>query len=139
MIYTYEGCCGAHLVERTCRLAEYEQSPGYSCPNCGRPLRRVLTAPRVLLHTTPFESFVSPVDGSIVHSRRELAEHNKRNNVVNTHDGYDEKAILNMVNKDFQKPLDEERRSDLADDMRKAVQKLEEGYTPTPANEGDEL
>ena len=29
------------------------------------------------------ESFVSPVDGSVISDRRQLREHNKRNNVVN--------------------------------------------------------
>jgi len=30
----------------------------------------------------PFESFVSPVDGSVVRNHRELQDHNKRNGVV---------------------------------------------------------
>jgi hypothetical protein len=30
------------------------------------------------------ESFVSPVDGSIISDRKQLREHNKRNNVVNS-------------------------------------------------------
>ena len=30
------------------------------------------------------ESFVSPVDGSVISDRNQLREHNKRNNVVNT-------------------------------------------------------
>ena len=30
------------------------------------------------------ESFVSPVDGTVITDRRQLAEHNKRNNVVNS-------------------------------------------------------
>ena len=139
MIYTYEGCCSARVWERTCRLAEYESDPSFKCPTCGKALRRVLTAPRFLNNTKPFEAFVSPVDGSVIESKRALREHNKRNNVVNTHDGYDEKTILGWTGKDFQKPLDDERRVDLYDDMKKAVQKLEEGYTPTPASEGDEL
>ncbi len=29
------------------------------------------------------EAFVSPVDGSVISDRKQLAEHNKRNNVVN--------------------------------------------------------
>jgi len=32
------------------------------------------------------QPFVSPVDGSVISDRRQLAEHNKRNNVVNTHE-----------------------------------------------------
>ena len=32
------------------------------------------------------QSFVSPVDGSVISDRRQLREHNKRNNVVNYHE-----------------------------------------------------
>jgi len=35
------------------------------------------------LHTA-FEPFVSPVDGSVISDRRQLREHNARNNVVQT-------------------------------------------------------
>ena len=66
-----------------------------------------------------------------------MKPHNKRNNVVNTHDGYDEKAILNWTNQDYQKPLDEERRADLKEDLKKAVTKLEEGYVPHPPSENE--
>lgn len=42
------------------------------------------------------EPFVSPVDGSVISDRRQLAEHNKRNNVVNaaefSQEYYDKKA-----------------------------------------------
>ncbi len=42
------------------------------------------------------EPFVSPVDGTVISDRRQLAEHNKRNNVVNagefTPEFYAEKA-----------------------------------------------
>ncbi len=31
-----------------------------------------------------FDAFVSPVDGSLVRNHKELAEHNRRNNVVNS-------------------------------------------------------
>ncbi len=34
--------------------------------------------------------FVSPVDGSIIRNKRELHEHNRRNNVVQTTDGHNE-------------------------------------------------
>ena len=32
------------------------------------------------------QPFVSPVDGTVISDRRQLREHNKRNNVVNTHE-----------------------------------------------------
>jgi len=77
------------------------------------------------------------VDGSIVSSRRELQEHNKRNNVVNTHDGYDEAAIKKWTQMDLFADKDKERKKDLKDDMQKAITKLEEGYVPRPASEDD--
>lgn len=134
MIYVYEDCCGQRH-ERTCSLASYEADPGYSCPVCGRSLAQVVTAPRLLHKTKPFEAFKSPVDGSIITCDRDLREHNKRNGVVNVHDGYDDKAVKGMVNRDFQKPLDEERRSDLVSDMREAVVKLEQGHKPQTVSE----
>lgn len=137
MIYPYECSQCGNYYERICSLGEYSSDPDLVCSVCGTAMDRIITAPRVLLHTKPFEPFRSPVDGSIVSSRRELQEHNKRNNVVNTHDGYDEQTILNWTKKDYQKPLDDERRIDLKDDMRKAIQKLEQGYTPHPPSEDE--
>lgn len=136
MIYPYEGCCSAKGFERVCSLAAYEADSSFSCPECGKPLNRVITAPRYLNNTKPFEAFISPVDRTVINSQRELREHNKRNNVVNTHDGYDEKAILGFTKKDWQKPLDDERRADLQEDMKLAVQRLEHGYKPAPSTEG---
>ena len=44
----------------------------------------------------PIEPFVSPVDGSIISDRKQLRDHNKRNNVVNadefTPEFYESKA-----------------------------------------------
>lgn len=138
MQYPYEcSACGNRVI-RTCRLAEYEAQPSYVC-ECGEVMTRVITAPRLLANTKPFEAFKSPVDGSIISCERELREHNKRNNVVNIHDGYDEKSLNDFTKRDWQKPLDEERRVDLLDDMRQAVTKLEQGYVPQPATEGEEL
>lgn len=134
MIYVYESCCGK-VRERVCRLAEYEADPTYSCPECGRKLSQCVTAPRMLTKTKVFEAFRSTVDGSVISNERDLREHNKRNNVVNVHDGYDDKAVMDMVNRDHIKPLDDERRSDLASDMRQAVEKLQSGYKPQLAQE----
>lgn len=137
MIYTYGGCCSQERHERVCRLAEYEADPSYSCPECGRPLERVLTAPRYLNSTKPFEAFKSPVDGSIIACERDLREHNKRNGVVNLHDGYDSKAVANFTKRDYQAELDKERRKDLKKDMELSLNKLHQGYKPQPAPEGE--
>lgn len=42
---------------------------------------RVHDAGRVAIHGV-FDPFVSPVDGSEIHTAKQLREHNKRNNVV---------------------------------------------------------
>ena len=138
MQYPYEcPACGFRFT-RVCRLAEYEADPTSVC-NCGEYMKRVITAPRYLNNTKPFEAFQSPVDGSVISCERDLREHNKRNNVVNIHEGYDEKSLNDFTKRDWQKPLDDERRADLHQDMRVAISKLEQGYTPQPANEGEEL
>lgn len=100
-------------------------------------MSRVLSAPRVLLHTKPFEAFKSPVDGSIISNSHELREHNKRNNVVQLHEGYDEKGVQNLTKIDYQKAKDAETAKDLRDDMQKAVTKLEQGYKPAPPPESE--
>lgn len=138
MIYSYEGCCSkSRGIDRHCRLKEYEADPSYSCPECGRALRRVITAPRFLNNTKPFEAFKSTVDGTIISCERELREHNKRNNVVNLHDGYDEAGVQNMTKRNYQAEMDKDRRVDLDADIGQAIQKLNQGYTPQTAPEGE--
>ena len=129
MIYVYEPCCGIDW-ERTCSLREYQNDPSFRCPSCGRVLAQVLTPPRIF--TKKFEPYRSPVDGTMISTARELAEHNKRNRVVQLHEGYDEKAVQNFVNRDWHNVPEKERKADLKNDMEKVIQKLEEGYKPAP-------
>lgn len=135
MQYLYEGCCSSAGHVRTCRLADYEADPTYKCPECDRQLKQVITAPRYLNRTSEFQSFKSPVDGSIVTSETSLREHNARNGVVNIHEGYDDKAVKDFVNKDFQKPLDRERSKDLRRDAEIALNRVSDGYKPQVAQE----
>lgn len=132
MIYTYEGCCGVPGWERVCSLADYECDPSFQCPGCGKQLKQ--TIPRIKVFTKSFEAFRSPVDGSIISNHRELTEHNKRNGVVNLHDGYDEKAVKSLTERNWQKPPE-----DIKPDMAKAIQKLEDGYKPAPAPYTEEI
>jgi predicted nucleic acid-binding Zn ribbon protein len=135
MIYAY--CCDHcdREVERICPLAVYEANSAYDCPYCGGPTRQIICAPVVLAKSGEFQAFHSSVDGSLISSRRDLAEHNKRNNVVNLHDGYDEAGVQNMTKKDYQKPLDEERAKDLNKDIEKAIAQCTDGYKPQIARE----
>lgn len=100
-------------------------------------MTRVITPPR--LFTKKFSPFWSPVDGSFISNSRELSEHNKRNNVVQLHEGYDERAVEAFTKTDWSKEKEKERSGDMHEDMRKSIQKLEEGYTPTPAPEIEDI
>lgn len=131
MIYVYSNCCGQPR-ERVCSLAQYMEDPSYRCPDCGMLLPQIITPSR-LFTRKDFTPFRSPVDGSVISSYSELAEHNKRNNVVNVHDGYDDKAVKEFIKKDWHTTPEKERMQDLNKDMEQAIQKLEEGYKPTPA------
>ena len=136
MIYPYSGCCSQPRGwDRVCSLANYEAAPGYRCPDCGVQLTRIFT-PSQLLNTKPFESFVSPVDGSVINNKRELAEHNRRNSCVSLHDGYDEKALQSFTERKWGVEPDKE---ELKRDMKEAVVKLEQGYKPVLAPETDDL
>lgn len=131
MIYAYKGHCSQPQGwERICRLAEYEANPHFYCPECGTPLERHYTP--LQLHTKGFDAFRSPVDGTVISSQKGLMEHNRRNNVVQLHEGYDEKAVQGFTKKDWTPPSD---TADLKADMAVAVEKLEQGYKPTPETE----
>jgi hypothetical protein len=137
MRYVYQGCCGRLAYERKCSLEEYEHDPTFRCPNCETFLPQMLTAAHVMVKD--MRPFRSPVDGSIITNQRELAEHNRRNNVVNLHDGYDEKAIMDFPNRDWHTTPVKERLQDLAGDMDKAVEKLQDGYKPSPAQYTEDI
>lgn len=136
MLYEYSDCCGKENL-RSCRLAEYEADPSMYCSVCGLPVIRKISAPACLNNTREFQAFRSPVDGTIISSSSGLRNHNARNNVVNIHEGYDEKSIAGVTKKDFQKPLDDERRKDLSKDLSLSINKLQNGYTPQPNPQGD--
>lgn len=138
MIYPYECRNCNRFFERVCRLAEYEADPDADCPDCGQIATQIITPPRIL-STRQFEAFVSPVDGSTITNHRELAEHNKRNNVVNLHDGYDEAAVQSFTKRQLNAEIEKERQKDLNKDMEIAIQKLQDGYTPTPAPYTEEI
>lgn len=137
MLYVYEGCCGNTSIERRCRLVEYEADPSYSCPKCGKALKQWITAPRLSLKTKSFEPFRSPVDGSIITSESSLREHNRRNDVVNVHEGYTEAAYLNKVNEDLFAGINKEASKDISAEVHQSINMLNNGHVPEVAPEGD--
>lgn len=130
----YEKCCDRRTYVRRVRT---EFGVYAECASCGKRLRAKKVQQAKLTRTPSFEAFKSPVDGSVITNRRELAEHNRRNDVVNVHDGFDSAAVDAMITKDYQKPLDDERRKDLQSDMEISLQRLNDGYVPTTAPENE--
>tara|TARA_R110000764_G_scaffold206712_1_gene292108 strand:- start:197 stop:607 length:411 start_codon:yes stop_codon:yes gene_type:complete len=63
----------------------------------------------------PHQEFVSPIDGKVISSRKQLAEHNKRHGVTNSADyagGYVERQAVKRVT-EGQRYLKETRRKDI--------------------------
>lgn len=99
------------------------------CRQCGALDTKlvILRAPAGFT-TGKFDPFVSPVDGSVITTKRELNEHNKRNKVVQLAEGYSEDKVIRG---DFQQPKHELSAADLAADIQKATHEVASGYKPT--------
>lgn len=138
VIYPYRCPDCERQFDRVCSLFEYEHEPQFFCPICEVECIRVITPVRSFV-TGKFEPFISPVDGSVITCSHDLQEHNKRNNVVNLHDGYDEKAVEGFTKRAWNQTPEAERKKDLSKDMEQAIQKLESGYKPTPAEYTEEI
>jgi hypothetical protein len=97
------------------------------CPDCGRETTRMILTPPKGFVKGNFEAFVSPVDKSVISTDRELREHNKRNNVVNVHEGFDEaKVVAGDFCNDRLKP----DKKEIAADIIAAARQIESGYKP---------
>jgi hypothetical protein len=93
---------------------------------CGGVADKVILSAPLGIVFGRFEAFVSPVDGSIIRTAREMREHNLRNNVVNLADGYDEKRILAG---DYGKK-EELSHAERKEDVAEAIGMLQQGYKP---------
>jgi len=103
-----------------------------SCLNCSvKMVKVILSAPRGFVKGN-FEPFRSTVDGSVLRTQRDVAEHNKRNNVVCLGDGYDDATVRsgNYGKKAEVKDVDK--------DIKDSIRMLEQGYKPTTHIEGAE-
>jgi hypothetical protein len=87
----------------------------------------MLSAPRGFVKGK-FDAFVSPVDFSVISTERDLAEHNKRNGVVNIQEGYSEEKVLKG---DFGQKKEENNVKEVADDVQQAIHDVTHGYVPT--------
>lgn len=130
----YGRCCGNRMFVTR---AKTETGSYPVCGTCGARLeaRRVTMARNT--RVSRFEPFVSPVDGSVITSRRELADHNARNNVVNVHEGYTEEQYKNKVNEDLYGAVNKEIQKDVDNDIKQSINMLNNGHVPEVAPEGD--
>lgn len=113
------------LTEFISPLSKYLETP--PCSVCGGGTKVVITkAPQGYVKGN-FAPFRSPVDGTIISTASGLAEHNKRNNVVNISDGYSEDRVLAG---DYMPPPPKPDKADIKKDIVSAAQQLEQGYVP---------
>lgn len=127
MIYEAE-CMGVdpHPFEYVASLAQCTIVP--PCPYCQAPSKKVVRTAPMGVVTGKFDPFVSPVDGSVISTKRELAEHNKRNKVVQLGEGYTEEKVIKG---DFgQKPVEPDKK-EIAETILEAAQAVSHGYKPT--------
>jgi len=130
----YESVCDVCSIEADYLrpVAECMDTP--VCISCGERMRKVIrSAPKGFINGK-FEPFVSHVDGSLITTQREMAEHNKRNNVVSMADGYDDATVRRG---DFVAP---EKRdiNDLKSDIAEATAMVNQGYKPNTEVYGDD-
>jgi putative FmdB family regulatory protein len=94
--------------------------------SCGGGAEKVILSAPIGFVMGRFDSFVSPVDGSVVRTSRELREHNRRNNVLSMSDGYDEKTILS--GKIGKRP--ELSPKERLQDVIESVKRVQQGHKP---------
>jgi len=113
------GTAGEYFAE----LKDYNNAP--SCTSCGGECRRVIrTAPHGYMGGN-FEAFQSPVDCSVIKNKKELADHNRRNDVVSLADGYTTQELLKLPGV----PPKEQPR-DVKTEVVEAYQAVKAGYKP---------
>lgn len=131
----YQAVCKACEIEADYTRSVDDRMLTPQCVSCGTPMEKViLTAPRGFV-TGKFDPFVSPVDGSLITSQREMQEHNRRNNVVNMADGYSDEAIKSGA---CAAPPPKVDINDIKADIAEATQMVTNGYKPiTEVYDGD--
>ena len=98
------------------------------CPACGSShVRRVIMSAPHGFVTGKFEAYRSQVDGTIIRTKRDLEEHNRRNGVVLLGDGYSEDAIkAGKVTPPKPKP----DKKEIAKEVVESIKAVESGYKP---------
>lgn len=107
-------------------------------PNCGLcngvARKVILSAPQGFVKGK-FDAYKSIVDGTIISTASDLAEHNRRNGVMNLNDGWSEEAIRSGS---IGEKKEENHKQDIAADMAESVHDLNQGYRPTVGADNDD-
>lgn len=131
----YDARCGAcdNQFEYRCAIEVRADVP--PCPLCGAlAVRTIVQAPQGFVKGK-FDAYMSPVDGSVISTEHDLAEHNKRNSVVQIQEGFDEAKVLKG---DFGAPKPEPDVKDIAADIQEAIHDTTHGYKPTIGVQDDD-
>lgn len=123
----YEAYCPEcrGVIEYRAAISEALTTP--NCPACGGRTRKGIFTPPTGFVKGKFEPFRSVVDGSLITTQRGMDEHNKRNNVVNLADGYDDATIRSG---NFGKKEHKLDKKELVADIQQAIHEVQNGYKP---------
>jgi S-adenosylmethionine synthetase len=94
------------------------------CSDCGLKMKKVIRSAPYGYVNNRFDAFKSNVDGSIIKSKRDLNDHNKRNNVISLADGYSDDAIKKGY---ATKPT---QTNTLKQDIGESIKMVSNGYKP---------
>ena len=105
------------------------------CPACGGTMEQaILTAPDSFV-SGKFEAFKSVVDGSLIRSKRDLEEHNRRNNVVSVSDGFTDEQVKRG---EMAKKPEVLSKKELQQDIAESIQMVKSGYKPEIGAQDDD-
>ena len=123
----YEAACTGCKVryDYLAPVAKYKEVP--ACPVCGSVGEKVIMSAPTSFMKDRFQPFTSNVDGSLIRNRKDLEEHNKRNNVVQLAEGYDTKDIADLPKRLQHKGPD---KKEVAKDVAEATHAVANGYRP---------
>jgi putative FmdB family regulatory protein len=131
----YEAVCKDCGVEAEYSRPVSECMNVPACVSCGELMHKVIRTAAKGFVTGKFDPFISPVDGSLITSQREMQEHNRRNNVVNMADGYSDEAVKSGA---CATPPPKVDINDIKADIAEATQMVANGYKPiTEVYDGD--
>lgn len=117
------------------RVTEYSRSMRDcmntpDCPSCEiKMIKVIFTAPKGYVRGR-WGAFKSTVDGSIIRNERELAEHNRRNNVESMSSGHSTEQLMAMRG-------ESKREKVTSAEVAEAYRAVKAGYKPNPIVEID--